>query len=267
MKPTINFLQRLFIRSVIFKSFIVSTALFFSYSSYAMECPSKPQTVVGTVYCDNKFTLWVNGEKTAEDPVSFTPHQAVKVSFEWDGKSSLTYAIQCEDYATESGYEYIGSRRPKLGDGALIAQFDDGMETDTSNNWRVYTETFGPTDKSIDAGCSGSNLNKCVVEKRETPTDWVNPDFDDSQWEAATVYSAAEAGWGRTPSWSSTKGCCTLTSPIDHSSLGCDKSLSENQCLVPKKEFAKSSASFIWAEDLERDNRVLFRYTAKCDVN
>ena len=70
-------------------------------------CPGAPRTVHGTVYCDNRFTLWVNGEEVVDDPVDFTPHQAVRVSFEWDGVSSLTYAIQCEDYASESGYEYV----------------------------------------------------------------------------------------------------------------------------------------------------------------
>ena len=102
------------------------------------ECPGTPRTVTGTVYCDNKFQLWVNGEEVARDPVAFTPHQAVRVAFEWDGTSSLSYAIQCEDFATESGFEYINSDRPQLGDGALIAEFNDGLGTITSAlSWRA----------------------------------------------------------------------------------------------------------------------------------
>ena len=232
----------------------------------AVECPGTPRTVVATVYCDNLFTLWVNGRKVATDPVAFTPHQAVRVAFEWDGTSSLAYAIQCEDYASESGYEYTGSPRPQLGDGALIAAFDDGLGTVTAANWRVYTVTFGPTDASRSAGCSAVNLDKCVVEDRGMPEGWTQPGFDDSRWAFATSYTAAEAGWGRRPSWSHEQGCCTLTSPVDRSRLGCDRSLQESECLDPRVEFAKSSAGFIWAADLERDNRVLFRYRANCDV-
>ena len=235
-------------------------------TAVASECPGVPRTVVGTVYCDNQFTLWVNDQEIATDPIAFTPHQAVRVAFEWDGTSSLTYAIQCEDYASDSGYEYTESPRPQLGDGALIADFDDGLGTVTAaGSWRVYTVTFGPTDASYSAGCSADNLSVCVIEDRGIPEGWTRPDFDDSEWELATPYNAAVAGWGRHPTWSPEEGCCTLTSPIDRSSLGCDQSLTENECLSPRAEFAESPAGFIWAADLERDNRVLFRYTATCD--
>jgi len=242
----------------------VILAFVFSSISLANECPNIPQKVVGTVYCDNQFTLWVNGNKIVTDPIAFTPHQAVKVAFDWDGTSSIIYAIQCEDYASDSGYEYIKTSRPKLGDGALIAKFNDGLTTHTSADWRVYTVTYGPTDASLAKGCSGSNLGKCEVENRGIPKGWTLPSFDDSKWQHATPYSNAEAGWGRPPTWSETKGCCTLTSPNDRSSLGCDMSVTENECLVPRSEFLNTSAGFIWAKDLDRDNRVLFRYTASC---
>jgi hypothetical protein len=230
------------------------------------QCPGSPVTVTGTVYCDNKFQLWVNGEEVASDPVAFTPHQAVRVAFEWDGTSSLTYAIQCEDFATESGFEYIRSDRPQLGDGALIAEFNDGLGTVTSSqSWRVYTVTFGPTDTSLQNGCSADNLNACIVEDRGTPPGWTGADFDDSGWVHATLYTAEEAGWGRTPQWSTAEGCCTMSSPMDRSPLGCDLSVMETECLVPQTEFTGSSAEFIWAGDLQRDNRVLFRHTAICE--
>jgi hypothetical protein len=232
----------------------------------AEGCPNEPRQVVGTIYCDNKFTLWVNGTRVAADPIGFTPHQAVRVAFEWDGISDLTYAIQCEDFASESGYEYIESGWPQLGDGALIAAFDDGVNTVTSaRTWRTHTVTHGPTDASRAAGCSSGNLAACVVENRGEPRGWTQADFDDSAWVLATHYSAAQAGWGRRPTWSSARGCCTLTSPVDRSSLGCDASVAKSQCLDPREVFSRSNAEFIWAADLERDNRVLFRYTVRCD--
>lgn len=95
----------------------------------------------------------------------------------------------------------------------------------------------------------------------------MQPDFDDSQWSSATAFSAEQAGWGRMPKWSSGEGCCALTSPLDRSTIGCDLDVDENACLDPRQEFADSSAGFIWAEDLERDNRVLFRYTASCEIS
>ena len=229
------------------------------------DCPKKPRQIEGTVYCDNKFTLWVNGEEVATDPVSFTPHQAVRVSFEWDGLTSITYALQCEDFASESGFEYIGTNRPQLGDGALIAEFDDGFGTTTAaDDWRVFTATFGPTDASLSDGCSAENLPACEVEVFQPPDGWQTAEFDDSSWSLATVYTARQAGWGRPPTWSSDEGCCGLTSPVDRSGLGCDKAVSQDQCLVPRDEFSGSKAQFIWGEDLERDNRMLFRHEAQC---
>ena len=139
------------------------------------------------------------------------------------------------------------------------------MGTVTSADWKILTATFGPTDESYAAGCSGKNLDRCEIEKREIPNDWMSPTFDANNWVNATTYTAAQAGWGRPPTWSAGKGCCTLTSPNDRSTLGCDSSVAKNQCLVPQTEFSNTDATFIWAADLERDNRVLFRYTATCE--
>lgn len=110
-------------------TFFMFLAVTLSQATHAAQCPGTAKTITGTVYCDNAFTLWVNGQKVATDPIDFTPHQAVQFAFGWDGISNITYAIQCEDFASDSGYEYIGSGRPKLGDGALIATFDDGLGT------------------------------------------------------------------------------------------------------------------------------------------
>lgn len=246
--------------------FVVASASFISsFSAVAEQCSKVAQKVTGTVYCDNQFKLWVNGQLVTSDPISFTPHQAVQVSFDWDGESAITYAIQCEDYASKSGYEYTETWSPQLGDGALIASFNDPFKTTTNKEWKVYTVTYGPTDKSIKNGCDAGNLEACIVEDRGTPEAWVKPEFDDSHWQNATEYSIAQAGWGRKPSWSEAKGCCTLTSPLDRSSIGCDKSVTENACLDPRRQFNDSKAQFIWAQDLERDNRVLFRYSTRCE--
>ena len=148
------------------------------------------ETIRGTIYCDNYFECWFNGELIAKDPLFFTPHQAVKVEFEWDGVSDKTYAIMCQDFATESGYEYILKDQPNLGNGALIAEFSDGVTT--SADWKVYVQTHGPTDESIAAGCTATNLEPCVVEDRGEPSGWMNPEFDASGWDDASTYTEEE---------------------------------------------------------------------------
>ncbi len=49
------------------------TMLLLAMPAVAAECPGVPRSVVGTVYCDKQFTLWVNSREVATDPVVFTP--------------------------------------------------------------------------------------------------------------------------------------------------------------------------------------------------
>ena len=135
-----------------------------------VECRTNaagPQTITGYIYCDNYFEFWFNGVLVKKDPMTFTPHNAVAVSFEWDGVSDKEYAIMCMDYASSSGYEYVETSSPGLGDGSLMAEFSDG--TVTSAAWNVFVLTMGPTDASITAGCSSSNLAPCAVVSTPEP--------------------------------------------------------------------------------------------------
>eukprot|EP01060_Flectonema_neradi_P032168 TRINITY_DN5069_c0_g1_i1.p1 TRINITY_DN5069_c0_g1~~TRINITY_DN5069_c0_g1_i1.p1 ORF type:complete len:264 (+),score=56.13 TRINITY_DN5069_c0_g1_i1:106-897(+) len=238
--------------------------MFRSAALIAAATSAAAETITGTIFCDNQFEFYFNGQLIASDPVHFTPHQAVEVSFEWDGISDKVYAIHCQDYASSSGYEYI-ENNPALGDGSLIAEFSDG--TITTSDWKHHVVTHGPTAESVANGCSSSNLPACVVADYGTPANWFAMDFDDSTWASTTTYTANEAGWGRSPTWTGTE-CCTMTSPADRSQLGCNVdssgnmiTVTESECLHPETAFSTSSASFIWGSDLILDNRILFRYT------
>ncbi len=206
------------------------------------------------------------GKLIASDPLDFTPHNGVSVSFEWDGVSDRVYAIMCQDYATASGYEYTQTSSPQLGDGGLIASFSDG--TQTSSAWRAYVVTYGPTAASIQAGCSSTNLSPCAVADYGTPANWTAYAFNDGAWPASTTYTQAQAGWGSAPSFS-TGACCTSTSPLTRATLGCSVNSTGNavavtaaQCLNPKTVLESTGATFIWGTDLEKDNKMLFRYRA-----
>ena len=168
--------------------------------------------ISSTIYADNYFEFYFNGKLIKKDPLNFTPHQACKVEFEWDGTSDKVFAFMAGDYASASGYEYTQSRRgAQLGDGAFLAWFSDG--TISTGAWKTYTTSFGPTDASKAAGCGPANLAACKVDKKPAPTNWTSPTFDDSAWAKASTYTEAAAGWGRAPSWSGGK-CYQSTSPI-----------------------------------------------------
>lgn len=66
-----------------------------------------PQNITGNIYCDNYFEFWFNGKFIKSDAIAGSPHQAVAVSFEWDGKSKKQYAIMCQDKGNETGWEYL----------------------------------------------------------------------------------------------------------------------------------------------------------------
>lgn len=225
------------------------------------------ELVTGYIYCDNSFEFYLNGQLIASDPVAFTPHNAVRVSYEWDGVSERTYAIMCQDYASASGYEYTETNRPQLGDGALLAEFSDGVKT--SGAWKHYVVTHGPTDASIQAGCGPTNLGVCVVEDRGEPLDWAAPGFGDSAWESATEFTTAQAGWGRTPSYDSSTGMCgQVTSPLTRANVD-NVATEADACLNPQTvlcggdaDCGASEAQMIWGASLDNDNKVLFRYTA-----
>ncbi|OLP74902.1 hypothetical protein AK812_SmicGene45419, partial [Symbiodinium microadriaticum] len=140
----------------------------FPACNFALGLPaaalSDLEDITGYIYCDNYFEFYFNGQLIAKDPLDFTPHNAVKVSFQYDetANASKTYAILCQDYASSSGYEYTQTDRAQLGDGALLAEFSDGIRT--TSDWKSYVVTFGPTDASITNGCSSSNLSPCQVQ-------------------------------------------------------------------------------------------------------
>eukprot|EP00930_Biecheleria_cincta_P066300 TRINITY_DN5238_c1_g2_i1.p1 TRINITY_DN5238_c1_g2~~TRINITY_DN5238_c1_g2_i1.p1 ORF type:complete len:693 (+),score=94.90 TRINITY_DN5238_c1_g2_i1:43-2121(+) len=224
------------------------------------------ETITGHIYCDNYFEFYFNGQLVKKDPLDFTPHNAVKVSFDYDGGKKV-YAILCQDYASTSGYEYTDTTTPQLGDGVLVAEFSDG--TRTSKDWKTYTVTFGPTDASNSAGCSSSNLGVCALQDNGLPDNWQSVDFNDSSWTSATEYTAAQAGWGRTPAFSNGQ-CGTITSPLTRQNANPSSiATSEDECLKPAtvlcggdETCSGDDGRMIWGADLERDNKMLFRHEA-----
>jgi hypothetical protein len=249
----------------------------------------RAETITGTIYCDNYFEFFFNGVLVAKDPVFFTPHNGVKVSFEWDGILDKTYAIMCQDFVTESGYEYIETTSPRIGDGALIAEFSDG--TVTSADWKIFVETHGPAQDSQDAaGCAPDNLDPCIVEKNAVD-DWMDPGYDDSSWDNATEYLDEETGWGIPPIL---PHCGPSLNPFtrlplrirlidfrrlfrkvaynyddyvptvdNHWVYEAHKialvQISRGECINPRHQFRNSAANMVWGESLTLDNRILFR--------
>jgi len=182
------------------------------------------------VWADNWFALYVNGALVGEDSIPITTERSFnKETFTFDAAYPLTIAIEARDFKEDdSGLEYIGTDRQQMGDGGLIAQFFDvngEMVAATSKTWAALVIHKAPTNK--DCELSASPLQECNAQTTDLPTDWTSASFDDSAWEGASEWSAADV---------SPKG-------------GYDE--------VSWHE----SAYLIWGTDLESDNTVLLRYS------
>ena len=162
--------------------------------------PEMTDTITATVYADNWFAMYINGKLVAVDPIDFLPHNVVKVDVL--PEYPMTIAIVAKDNADpKTGFEY-GNR---VGDAGIVVKFSDGTVSNAA--WKVQRISSGPPVKTI-----------------AFPTGWELPSFDDSKWEAATVYST--------------------------------------QRVNPKKpyyDFDFMGASFVWTSDLDTDNTILLR--------
>jgi len=205
------------------KSSVLLSTLFWGIPSTLASSAASPVVITGYIYCDNYFEFWFNGKLIAKDPLFFTPHNAVRVQFEWDERSNKTYSILCQDFATPSGYEYVFGENftgipPWIGDGALVAAFSDG--TVTNQDWKVWVETRGPTEASVaTGGCNYTNLDACVVESNKAPDDWFEPTFDASNWSSAVEYTKEEAGWDVQPTYGLPQ-CGKATNPFTRVEMG-----------------------------------------------
>lgn len=171
--------------------------------------PAMTDTIRATVYADNWFVLYVNGEQVAVDSIAFLPHNVVAVDIL--PAYPMTIAVMARDnFDPKTGMEYANSQ---IGDGGLVLAFGDGTVTDGS--WKARCVSRGPV---------GGDTTAPRVESEPIPADWFAAGFDDSAWPAAKEYTEEEIG--------------------------------------PKQPYYDADfagAKFIWSDDLNLDNVVLFR--------
>lgn len=138
--------------------------------------PTIADTVRATVYADNAFQLFINGELVAVDSIAFVPHNVVEVDIL--PAYPMTVAVMAVDNADPTtGMEYANT---SIGDGGFILKLGDGTVTDAS--WKAKRIAWGPVD--------GDTQNP-RVERVPMPAGWSDEGFDDSGWPHATEYAAA----------------------------------------------------------------------------
>ncbi|MES0880180.1 PEBP family protein [Roseibium sp. SCP14] len=188
--------------------------------------------VLGEVWVDNWFKLYINGKPLIEDSISIRTERSFNAErFEFKTDYPMTIAFEFRDFMQdETGLEYIGTRRQQMGDGGAIAQFRDltsgDLLTASGSDWRCITVQTAPADNSCERERNPDvSMANCSQTRTEVPDDWMAPSFDDSSWPKASVHSARD--------------------------------------VRPKDGFDRiswdKSAKLIWGPDLQKDNIVYCR--------
>ncbi len=206
------------------------------------EGSSEETEFTASVWADNWFALYVNGQLVGQDSVPFETIRSFNsdtISFR--AAYPLTIAVVTKDYVeNDSGLEYIGSLFgfarlwdgftlfQQMGDGGFIAQISETQSGEivatTSEEWRGLVIHKAPLNPECEK--SSQPLKECEASIAEEPADWQAKDFDDSSWATATVYTEEQIG-----------------AKFGYNDIAWD-----------------DSAKLIWADDLKTDNTILWRY-------
>jgi len=147
-----------------------------------------PQIVHARAVCDGRYVLWVNGARAASGPVRSQP--GILAWDEFDISGSLRQGANCiavlaRHYGTPNPWWVATAPFAELGRGGFALECLQVSEISTADHWRVRRGPwlahpgllFGPPNEELDASA--------------LPQDWVQPGFDDREWEPAVVLSGA----------------------------------------------------------------------------
>lgn len=141
--------------------------------------PKISDTVRATIYADNWFKLYINGNLVAVDSISFIPHNVVSVDIL--PEYPMTIAVIAKDNGDkDTGLEYENTN---IGDGGFILKFGDG--TVTNATWKAESFFYGPIN--------GDQKNP-KTKHESIPANWFEVDFNDTGWANAVEHSEAEVG-------------------------------------------------------------------------
>ena len=153
-------------------------------------------TFEAEVWADNWSSMYVGDTLVMEDSVSITTERSFNAEvFTFQATLPFQLNVVMMDYKEDdSGLEYIGEPNQQMGDGGYIAQIrrqDTGELVAVSDaSWTCLTIHEAPLDKACED--DEDPLETCGFTSSEEPDGWKDPDFDDSAWVAASVWSEAE---------------------------------------------------------------------------
>jgi hypothetical protein len=162
------------------------------------DLDERPQAAVLRAVANSRLVAWVNGRQVCHGPVRSDPRgvpaEVVRVEQHLRrGRNSI--AILGRYYGAGTSWWLPGPVTLGLGGASVAAELrtDDGLVLGTDETWRALPGsawTAGPPPTGL-----GGFLFE-MVDARELPVGWTEPDFDESAWTAAEVLDARNTGTG-----------------------------------------------------------------------
>ena len=211
-----------------------------------VEIDADGEVITAYFFGDNYAEMLVNGQVIAVDPVPYWPFNTSAVRFKV--KRPFLAGVKMIDWSENLG---LGSELMRgvpfhTGDGGFVAIYKDkngDVITTTDENWKVKPYYFAPlldpscvkTDRTS-TDCEAppkSNAENAYGVHYPIPEDWGTKDFNDADWEKATLYTNEDIGG-------------SLNRPAYQNFTGLF-------------DDPKNDAEFIWSQNLLQDNVVLAR--------
>lgn len=200
---------------------------------------------------DNYAEIYVNGTRIGVDPVPYWPFNTSVVRFKAQRPFVVGAKLVDWEENLNIGSELMRGVPYHTGDGGFVAVIKDeagDVISITDDQWRVQFYYSSPLKdpNCLDASTERRNSDACEPPAKENaedayaarwsvPENWASPDFDDSQWTAASLYTNEDIGGSlQRPAYSNFSD---LFDDPDH------------------------DAQFIWSSNLLLDNLVLARRT------
>jgi hypothetical protein len=204
------------------------------------------------IFADNYFEMYINGVPVGKDNVPFTQFNASIVKFKV--KKPFVIAMKLVDWEEHLGVGCEANRGKSFhnGDGGMVAVIKDEQNNiiaTTNENWKAQTFYTAPIK---DLSCVSEKGNYRFSQNCDTnggqdglsfyalhwelPNEWMNSNFNDSNWPNATTFTNNTIGVDNKPAYTN------FTSIFDNS---------------------EQDAKFIWSTNVVLDNEVLVRYTVK----
>ena len=218
--------------------------------SQIIEIDKEGEIFTAYIFADNYFEMYVNGVAVGKDKVPFTQFNSSIIKFK--AQKPFTIAMKLVDWEEHLGVGCEPNRGKTFhnGDGGMVAiikNVENNIIATTNENWKAQTFYTAPIkdlscvsedgnyrySKNCDTN-GGQDGSSFYALHWELPNEWMNTDFDDSNWPNATTYTNQTIGVDNKPSYTN------FTSIFDAT---------------------ENDADFIWSTNVVLDNEVLVRYT------